>query len=61
MNEPLKDKKKNRFPSYPEVTFFDSDIIKSACEWLKDRLGNECDKEVEEAFPDIYEYSETKR
>ena len=27
--------------------------IKSAVEWLKDRLGGECDEEVNEAFEDV--------
>ncbi len=62
MGEPLKDKKKNRFPSYPNVNFYDEENIKSAVEWLKDRLASRLidysERDyirdvVDEAFPDL--------
>ena len=62
--EPLKNKKKNKFPLYPNVTFYDGEDVKSAVEWLKDELkknmmylhrGDETYlfKQINEAFSDV--------
>ena len=65
MGEPLKDKKKNRFPSYPNVVFYDEETVKSAVEWLKEEINIEDADEktarilisiytkIDQAFPDI--------
>ena len=38
--EPLKDKKKNRFPSYPNTTFYDEEAVAGAIRWLRLEIDN---------------------
>lgn len=64
--EPLLNKKKNRFPSYPNVTFYDEETISAAVEWLKQELPSQLIKQsrlynvhtiIDEAFEDVIKRS----
>jgi len=67
--EPLKDKKKNRFPSYPNVTFYDEECISAAVEWLKETVdeyferddmpnrNNDIQLFIKKAFEDVIKKS----
>lgn len=48
--EPLKGKKKNRFPSYPNVTFYDEETVKAAVEWLKGKIKGRSDETIPQIF-----------